>query len=122
MHSSPSAFQACIHTALGLKESQLKGAIATCNKLLRAAIVHDQGQAEKNYSAFLKGALERSAGRAHALLKTFEKDHGTSYELIDDARSAAQGVSIKERMTTRFYQWGIKKWDVLNPQWQDDLR
>ena len=66
-------------------------------------------------------ALAGSAGTAHALLRSFEKDAGTSYEIIDDARASTQGVSIKDRMTTRCVQWGVDKWDVLNRSRHHDL-
>ena len=122
MRSAPSAFQACVHNSLSLKVSQLKGAIVTCNKLLQAAIAQDQELTSKNYMIFLRDSLEGSAGRAHALLRTFEKDQGTSYELVEDARASAQGDTIKQRMTARCFQWGIKKREVLSTEWKDDLQ
>ena len=123
MDTSPAPLQASIHEAIGsLNETAIKGAIDCCNKALRGAIAQDNATTEHKYRDFLKQSLAGSAGTAHALLKAFEKDNGTSYEVIDDIRASTQGVSIKDRMTTRCCQWGVDKWDVVRPDRQKDLQ
>jgi hypothetical protein len=120
--SSPAAFQNKVHTAIQeLKDSSIKEAIVSCNKALHAAIAQDNADTTHKYQDFLRKSLAGSAGTAHALLRAFEKDNGISYEVIDDTRAKTQGVSIQERMTTRFCQWGVDKWDVLNCNRQSDL-
>jgi hypothetical protein len=119
---TPHSFQAKVHAAIAeLKESELKEVVELCNRVLRKAIAQDNVTTTHKYQDFLRGALAGSAGTAHALLRSFETDAGTSYEIIDDTRASTQGVSIKERMTTRCVQWGVDKWDVLNRSRQHDL-
>ena len=60
--------------------------------------------------------LSGSAPAGHALLKVYEKDRATDYQLQDYATQQKQGVAIQDRMNSMIFTWGIGKWDCLSKE------
>ena len=73
------------------------------------------------YSTFLDNSLCGAAAAGHGLLRVYEADAGASYEDADTQRLLKQGVSLKERMTTRISDWGIGKWQVHSDHLATDV-
>ena len=60
--------------------------------------------------------LSGFAPAGHALLKVYEKDRATDYQLQDYATQQKQGVAIQERMNSRIFTWGVGKLDCLSKE------